>query len=68
MKLTAKPIIPGEPFLIIRTEPNAVLKYQVNTTGCSKPEGIIVNSQVAPIGVAVREESETTGIAVSLVR
>lgn len=64
---TARPLAPREPFLVIRTASTAVLKYQVNSTGFSKPEGIIVSSQVSPTGVAVREEPETTGAAIMLI-
>lgn len=61
---TARPLAPREPFLVIRTVSTAVLKYQVDSTGFSKPEGVIVSSQAAPSGVAVREEPETTGVTV----
>ena len=64
---TARPLAPREPFLVIRTVSTAVLKYQINSTGFSKPEGVIVSSQAALRGVAVREEPETTGVTISLI-
>lgn len=59
---TATPLVLREPFLIIRTVPMAVLKYSVDRTGFSRPEGVIaISSQGLPWGVAVRDVIESTG-------
>jgi len=59
---TARPLVFTEPFLIIRTVPTAVLKYSVDRTGFSKPEGVIaISSQGLPRGVAVRDVIQSTG-------
>jgi hypothetical protein len=59
---TAKSLAPREPFVVIRSLPAAVLKYQVDRTGFSRPENVIwVSSANAPKGVAVREEFCSTG-------
>ncbi len=64
---TAMPLVPHEPFIVYRTVPTAVLKYQMDETGFSEPEGIIVRSQTPHTGVAIREELESTGGIISVV-
>ena len=64
MSKTAIHLMPQEPFIIYRAVPSAVLKYQTDKTSSTKPEGIIINSQTPPIGVAIRDEPQSTGGAV----
>jgi len=67
LEVSAKPLSPREPTVIIRTGLAAVLKYQVDTTAFSRPEGLIVASPSLIRGVAVREVLEGTGVASSLI-
>jgi hypothetical protein len=61
-RTTATPLAFKEPFLIVRTVPLAVLKYNVDRTGFTRPEGVIaISSQGQPKGVAVRDVIESTG-------
>lgn len=66
MSKTAIPLVPVEPFIIYRTIPSAVLRYQNDKTGSYKPEGFIVNSQIPFTGVAIREELQSTGSVLSI--
>ncbi len=59
---TATPLTFKEPFLVIRTVPVAVLKYNVDRTGFARPEGVIaISSQALLRGVAIRDIIESTG-------
>lgn len=59
---TATPLIITEPFVIVRTVPTAVLKYNVDQTGFSRPEGVIaISTHALPKGVAVRDVIQSTG-------
>lgn len=64
---TAKPLMPHEPFIVIRMVPGAVLKYQSDKTASSAPEGVTINALLLSGGVAVREELRTTGINTSFI-
>jgi hypothetical protein len=58
---TARPLVPREPFAVIRLASSVVLKYQGDATGGVRPEGIAISSQIQPSGVAIREAPQTTG-------
>ena len=65
---TARPLRPAEPFLITRSVPSAVLKYPDAGTSFSKPEDIVEVISKTPLrGVAIREETSSTGGRLPLV-
>ena len=69
MLRTANPIVPREPFIVVRMAPATILKYQVDSTGFSRPESIVITSNSPALtGVAIREELETTGSIPSITR
>ncbi len=68
MSATAeRPLVQREPVLVFHAAPTAVLKYQVNSTAFSQPEGVSVSTPTRLGGVIVREESETTAVPVTLI-
>lgn len=62
MPSSAFSLVVPNPVLVTRSMPSAILKYQVDTTSCAAPEGIIMTSHALASGVLVREELESTAI------
>ena len=67
LAITARPLAPQVPTLIIRETPRAILTYQTESTGFAVPEGVLVVSPVCLKGTPIRVESSTTGIDVKFI-
>ena len=65
--ITALSLLRHNPVMVFRPVPFAILKYQVDKTSFSKPEGLMLYSLSLPSGIAVREQAESTGISFSII-
>jgi len=67
LTLTAEPLSPKEPVLIIRMAPATVLRYQTDNTAFTRPENVIFSSPSLAQAVAIREVIIGTSVPTSLI-